>query len=104
MLPDGSPAAEAAASAGVGGEGVLELAPAEVRPERLDEDELRVGELPEQEVRDPELPGGADQQVRVGQVRCVEVRPQEVLVDLGRLDTCLDQPPRRLDQLRAPAV
>src|SRR3989304_1998745 len=50
--------AEAPAPARVFLEGAREVVRAEVGPERLDEDELRVGELPEQEVGDPELAGG----------------------------------------------
>ena len=46
---------------------------AEVGPERVHEDELGVGELPEQEVRDPQLARRADEQVRVGHLRRVEV-------------------------------
>src|SRR5438046_215833 len=50
-----SSTAEAAASLRVGGEGLLELFVPEVRPERVGEDELGVGQLPQQEVRDPQL-------------------------------------------------
>ena len=70
---DRSPAAEAAAAARVLVERVLEVARAEVGPELVDEDELGVGELPEQEVRDAQLAGGADEQVGVGQLGRVEV-------------------------------
>jgi hypothetical protein len=44
------PAAEAPTAAGVLSERLTQVALAEVRPERLDEHELRVGELPEKEV------------------------------------------------------
>ena len=57
---------------------------AEVRPERVGEDELGVGELPEQEVREPQLARGADQQVGVGQLGRVELRGERVLVELAR--------------------
>src|SRR5262249_51264274 len=49
------PPAKTASPAGVGVQGVVELALAEVGPQAVDEDELGVGELPEEEVRDPEL-------------------------------------------------
>ena len=47
---------------------------------------LRVGELPEQEVRDPELARRADHEVRLGQLGRVEVGGEELLVDLVRRD------------------
>ncbi len=78
---------------------------AEVGPERVVEDELRVGRLPEQEVRDPLLAGRADHEVGIGK--------------LWRVETCGRWPPRTrpgdltpsstsfarsLDELRATAV
>src|SRR5438876_1669270 len=53
-------AAVAAPAAGVVVEGGAKLIHAEVGPERVDEDELRVGELPQEEVRDPQFAGRAD--------------------------------------------
>ena len=47
---DALPAAETPTAAGVLSERLPQVALAEVRPERLDEHELRVGELPEEEV------------------------------------------------------
>jgi hypothetical protein len=47
--------AEAAPAAGVVVEGGAELLLAEVGPERVDEDQLRIGELPQEEVGDPQL-------------------------------------------------
>ena len=58
---------------------------AEVGPERLREDELRVRGLPEHEVREPELARGAHEQVQVG--------------ELGRVQPLRDRPARR--RLRA---
>src|SRR5207253_1227756 len=76
----------------------------EVRPELVDEDKLCVRELPEQEVRDAKLATRPDQQVRVGQLRGVEVRREHVLVDLTRLDAALDEPARCLHELGPAAV
>src|SRR3954451_18747567 len=59
-LRAGLASAEAPAPLRVRGERLPELALAEVRPEPVDEDELGVGELPEQEVRDAQLAGGPD--------------------------------------------
>ena len=86
------------------GERAAQVALAEVRPERVDEHELGVGDLPEQEVRDPQLAGRADEQVGVGQLRRVQLRGERVLVDLLRRARRLDQPARRLDELGAAAV
>src|SRR5215208_6604226 len=98
------PAAEPAAALRIGGEGGAKLAGAEVGPQRVDEHELGVRELPEEEVRDPELAARPDQQVGIGKVRRMEVRRDHVLVDLPRLDAAVDQPARGLDQLGAAAV
>src|SRR2546422_986212 len=59
------PAAETAPAAGVVVESGAELVLAEVGPERVDEDQLGVGELPQEEVGDPQLAGGTDQEVGV---------------------------------------
>src|SRR5712691_12094581 len=83
---------------------MLELATSEVRPQPVEEDELGVGKLPEQEVRDAQLARGADQQVWVRQLGRIEVGAQGVLVDLGRLEPCLDEPACGLDELRAASV
>ena len=69
----------------------------------VDEDELRVGELPKK-VRDAELAGRPDQEIRVRHLGCVEVRRDDVLVDLAGLDTRLDKLPRCLDDLSPAAV
>src|SRR5690349_3065139 len=68
-----SATAETAPSPRVGGQRLVQVALAEVGPEAVDEDELGVGELPEQEVRHAELARGADHEVRVGHVRRVQV-------------------------------
>src|SRR5215203_6009484 len=46
--------------------GVGQVGAAEVGPHAVGEDQLGVGALPEQEVREPLLAAGADQQVHVG--------------------------------------
>ena len=45
---------------------------AEIGPERVHEDELRVGELPEKEVGHPQLPRGADEEIRLGHLGRIE--------------------------------
>jgi hypothetical protein len=42
--------------------------------ERLGNIQLGVGDLPEQEIADAHLAGGADEQVRIGQAGRVQVR------------------------------
>ena len=59
-------------------ERVAEVIGAEVGPERVGEDELGVGRLPEHEVRDPELARGADQEVDLGQLRRIEARRERL--------------------------
>src|SRR5215213_10305071 len=51
----------------------------EVGPELVAEHELRVGQLPEQVVRDPQLAARSDQEVGVVHVRCVEVAAELIL-------------------------
>src|SRR5205085_11786394 len=77
-------AAEAPLAAGVFGQGRPEVVHGEVRPRLVDEDELRVGELPEEEVRDPAVAPGPDQQVRVRKLGLVPRTGPRVLVDLVR--------------------
>src|SRR5204863_1992965 len=105
VRPDtGSAAAEAPPPLRVGGERLAKLGGAEVGPEGVDEDELRVRHLPEEEVRDSELAGRADQQVRVGEPRGVELRRESVLVHLAWVHPRLDEAARGLDELVAAAV
>ena len=57
----------------------------EVGPAERHEDELGVGELPEQEVADPLLAAGADQQIGVGDAgRARDARANSCLVDRRR--------------------
>src|SRR5947208_4052668 len=94
-------AAEAAPAAGVVVEGVTELILAKVGPERVYEDELRVGELPQEEVGDPQLAGGADEQIGVGHLGRVQIRRERLLVDLA---AACDRAIRGVDELRAAPV
>src|SRR5439155_22215965 len=93
--------AEAAPAAGVIVEGGGELLLAEVGPERVDEGKLGVGELPQEEVRDPQLAGGTDQQVGVGHPGRIQVRRERLLVDLSAGG---DGAVRGVDELGSPAV
>src|SRR5579864_2337932 len=78
------PPAEPAAALGVLCEGAAQVARVEVRPQAVYEHELGVGELPEHEVRDADLAARADQQVGIGKLGRIEVRGEDVLVDLAR--------------------
>jgi hypothetical protein len=62
-LPRAEPVASLAA--GVFGECRLHVLGAEIGPQHFLEDELGIGRLPEQEVRDALLAGGADDEIRV---------------------------------------
>src|SRR5438067_9873626 len=59
-----------------------QLASAEVGPQHARDVELRVRDLPQQEVRDPLLARRADEQVGVWTVGGVEPRGDRVVVDL----------------------
>src|SRR5215472_2717058 len=85
----GSSAAEPAAPLRVLRECGSEVACVEVRPQPVDEHELRIRQLPQHEVRDAQLPARADQEIQVGQLRRVQVRRQNVLVDLTGIETAL---------------
>src|SRR5688572_28473476 len=59
-----------------------QIAAREVGPHHGNDVQLRVRELPEHEVRDALLAGGANQQVRVGASVGVEMRAERVLIDV----------------------
>ena len=65
-------ASEAALALLVVGDGFEEVDAAEVGPEAVGDEDLGVGDLPEEEVGDALLAGGADDEVGVGHVRGVE--------------------------------
>src|SRR6266571_1480905 len=58
----------------------------EARPIHVDEVQFGVGELPQEEVRDPLLSARAEYEVRIRQVRRVEALREELLVDVVRAD------------------
>src|SRR3546814_10242280 len=67
-------------------EGGFEVALVEVGPQLVDEDELAVGRLPEQEVAEPLLAGGADHQVGIGNAGGQEAGGEAFLVDVLERD------------------
>src|SRR5439155_3913799 len=87
---------------------LVEVLPAKVGPQGVGDPELRVRGLPEEKIRDAELPAGADQEVRVGQSVRVEAVPEELLVDLAERDSALPvrrhDPARRVHDLGPPTV
>src|ERR671910_815883 len=83
-----------------GSDSSAELLGGEVRPERIRDVELGVGDLPEQEVRDPQLPAGADYEVHLRCLGRVEVGGEGSLVDLLRLYTALHHAPGGVYDLR----
>ena len=85
-------------------DGLEQVLSAEVGPQHVGEHQLAVGQLPEQEVGDPELAGGADDQIRIGHVRLIEVPGDGPLVDLGRRHPGGDQCPHGIDDLGPASV
>src|SRR5215470_12940787 len=49
-------------------ERALQIRLGEIRPKRVDEDELGIGGLPEEEIAEPLLAAGADDEIRVGHI------------------------------------
>jgi hypothetical protein len=99
-----STAPEAPRAARVLEERVVERQRPEVGPQHVAEHELRVGTLPDEEVADPLLAAGPDQQVGVGHAGGVQGVRDGALVDrLGR-DAARGQPPERVDELRPARV
>ena len=78
------PPTPVAARVGVGGQRALELLAVEVGPQLVREVQLRVGGLPQQEVGQPQLAAGADDQLRVLHVGRVQV-PAELLLPAARV-------------------
>src|SRR5256885_4120734 len=66
-------------------DGLVEVLHREVRPQHRRGPHLRVGHLPQQEVRDTKLATGADEQIGVWMTRCVQARGDGGLIDLIRL-------------------
>src|SRR5678816_4257307 len=88
----------------VGDYGLEQMGHAEVGPQRVGDPDLRVGDLPQQEVADAHLAARADQQVRIGLAAGVEVRRKARFIDLIRSESVADDPFRRFDDLGAAAV
>src|SRR5690554_6312657 len=74
--------AEPALAPGIGFQCLLHLVDFEIGPEHPREVKLRVGQLPQQEVTDALLAGGADKQVRHGQVTDTQVLLDQVISDI----------------------
>src|SRR3569623_1047761 len=72
----------AAIAAGIVFEHLAERGLVEIRPVLFNENELGIGALPEQEIREPLLAAGADNDVRIGHARGVERAPDGVLGDV----------------------
>ena len=66
-------AAEPALAAAIFGDRAFERGAVEIRPIGRHEHELAVGRLPQQEIRQPLLAAGADDQVGIGQIRRIEI-------------------------------
>src|SRR5919109_1380012 len=52
----------------------------------------------------PQLAGRANEEIRLGHLRRVQSRSDRVLVDVARIDSLLDDPPRRLDDFGAASL
>ena len=81
---------------------------AEVGPQNVTDVDLRVADLPEQEVAEAALVGRADEQVRIGQAGGVQRTGDDPLVDVVRLDPTLQHSrrdsPDGVDQLNFDAA
>ena len=75
-----------------------------VGPQRVGHPDLRVRDLPQQEVAHPHLAAGANQQIGIGLSGRVQELREAPLIEVRRMDGVLDGPPRRRDDLRPPAV
>ena len=80
---------EAAFALLIVGDGFEEMEAAEVGPEAVGDEDLGVGDLPQEEVGDALLAGGADDEVGVGHVSGIEAGVELRLVDAG-LDGIVD--------------
>ena len=78
---------------------MIDVLLAEVGPVGVGEDVLGVGGLPEQEVGDPVVAAGTDNQVRVGEFSGVEVVGEHALADVVRVNTIGDHSAHGVDQL-----
>src|SRR5690348_9186614 len=89
-------------------EGALEIRLGEIRPERVDEHEFRIGRLPQQEVAEPLFAAGADDEIGVRHVRSEQVAREHGLVDPRGVEAtcerCLGNPPRGAGDLGPSAI
>src|SRR5207302_3383123 len=88
----------------VGGERLIEVRFAEIRPERRGAVKLGIGRLPEQEVAQTHFAGGADDQVRVGQAAGIEMRRQPRLVELRQIGALAGELADSVDDLEPSAI
>ena len=90
------------------GDGGSEMRLVKIRPVDLTEVQLCIRDLPQQEVADPLLSAGADQQIGIGKTGRVQVAPHDGFVNRLGDDMATgqvpSQPAHRIDDLRAPAV
>src|SRR5580692_2065269 len=84
--------------------GFVQMPAAHVGPQHLGEDELAVGDLPQQEIGDTRLSRGTDDQVGIGHVGEIEVTADGLLVHLVRRHPFGHQRSHRIDDLGPPAV
>ena len=80
------------------------MVPAEVGPQHLGEDQLAVGQLPQQEVRDAELARRPHHQIGIGHVGEVEVAGDGLLGDVVRPAPLGHERTDRIDDLGPAAV
>jgi len=85
-----------------------QIAFAEIRPHQAGVVDLRVGDLPEQKIGNPQLCPGSNQQVWIGHFRIVEVCGKRLLIDTLGIDLSelriSHQFACRIDDLRTPSV
>src|ERR1041385_2515948 len=84
--------AEAALASLVIGHCVVQLFAAKLGPETPADEDLGVGKLPEEEIADPELSAGADEEIGIGHVFRREVLRDEMFIDLFGRDRALLDP------------
>ena len=78
-------AAEPALASGIFGDRAFQRRLVEIRPVDRHEHELAVGRLPHQEIRQPLLAAGADDQIGIGNVGRIEILPERIGIDRGRI-------------------
>src|SRR4051812_44315458 len=74
----GDETSEAALAAVIFGDRLLEHSAIEIGPVNGNEDELAIGRLPQEKVRQALLAAGADDEVGIGQIGCVETAGEQI--------------------------